>query len=74
MNQADRMLEHLQAGKTINRLDCWNELGILEGPARICELRARGHDIKTKMVPVINRYGDPVRVANWSMICEGVKA
>ena len=67
MSQQDRLLNHLQEGKTLTRLESWELLGILEAPARISELRAKGHDIKTKMIGVVNRYGEGVKVAQWSM-------
>ena len=67
MTQKQRVLKHLKSGKTINRLQGWDRLGILELPARISELRDEGHRIKTKMKTVKNRYGEKVRIAIWSM-------
>ena len=65
--QGERVLAHLEKGNTINRLQGWNYLGVLELPARITELRQKGYDIKTTMITVQNRFGEPVRVAEWSM-------
>ena len=67
MTQKQRILNHLKEGKTLTRLNSWSELGILEAPARISELRADGHNIKTEMIAVINRFGERVKVAKWSM-------
>ena len=67
LNQRDRILKYLGMGQTLTRLNAWARLGILEAPARISELRAEGHNIKTKMVTVRNRYGHKVSVAEWSM-------
>ena len=67
LNQKDRILQYLERGRTLTRLNAWARLGILEPPARISELRAEGHDINTKMVAVRNRYGHKVSVAEWSM-------
>jgi hypothetical protein len=67
MNQRERVLEYLQEGKVLTRLNSWNELGILEAPARISELRSQGHKIKTTFKTVVNRYGDKVHIANWSL-------
>lgn len=69
MTQSDRILEYLQSGKTLNRLDSWSELGILECPARISELRNAGHVIHTRRRQVKNRYGQKVSIAEWSMYC-----
>ena len=67
MTQQQRILDYLQSGKTLSRLNAWHELGVLECPARICELRRQGHDIETEMTPVTNRYGETVKIAFWSM-------
>lgn len=65
--QKQRILDYLKDGYTLTRLNCWDELGILEAPARISELRADGHLIETKLVEIYNRYGEKVRIAHWSM-------
>lgn len=66
-SQKDRVLAYLKSGKILTRLNAWSELGILECPARISELRYDGHPIQTKMITVTNRYGEAVRVAEWSI-------
>jgi hypothetical protein len=67
ITQGTRILNHLNAGRVLNRLDGWDLLGILETPARISELRKQGHPIQTNMITVTNRFGDPVSVAEWSI-------
>ena len=67
MNQRNRIMDYLETGRTLTRLNSWSELGILEAPARISELRAAGAPIKTRMITVRNRYGEKVRVAEWSL-------
>ena len=67
MNQRQRILEYLQSGGTLTRLNSWDRLGIIETPARITELRQAGHLIRTKMKTVRNRYGEKVRIAEWTM-------
>ena len=67
MTQQDRILEYLKEGKTLTRLNAWDALGILEAPARISELRAKGHQIKTDFITVINRYGEKVKIAEWTL-------
>ena len=66
MTQQQRLKAHLESGKSITRLEGWDELGILELPARVCELR-ESMEIKTTMRTVINRYGEKVRIAVWSL-------
>ena len=65
MSQKDRVLQYLKQGKTLTRLNAWDELGVIETPARISELIGEGHDIQTTMTPVLNRYGESVRIAEW---------
>ena len=65
MTQKERILKYLESGKTLTRLNSWNELGVLEAPARISELRQEGYPIRTEMYTVQNRYGERVRVAKW---------
>ena len=67
MTQKERILHYLQGGQALNRLVSWSRLGVLEAPARISELRAEGHPIKTKMKTVHNRYGEKVSIAEWSI-------
>ncbi len=67
MSQKDRVLQYLKQGKVLNRLNAWDELGVIEAPARISELRHEGHDIQTTMKQVLNRYGEQVRIAEWFM-------
>lgn len=64
-SQSELIRSYLESGKTLTRLNAWSELGILEAPARISELRSCGYLISTTMIRVFNRYGEPVRVAEW---------
>lgn len=67
MGQRERILDYLTNVGPLVRIHSWEKLGILEAPARISELRARGHNIKTEMIPVTNRFGETVKVARWSL-------
>ena len=64
-SQEERIRNYLDSGKTLTRLNAWSELGILEAPARISELRSTGYLISTAMISVTNRYGQTVRIAYW---------
>ena len=72
MSQRDRVLQYLQNGGVLTRLNSFDQLGIIEAPARITELRQEGYDIRTKRVTVKNRYGEKVSIAQWTM--PGVQA
>jgi len=67
MTQQERILEYLKSGKILTRLNSWSVLGVIESPARISELRAKGYIINTTMITVKNRFGEAVRVAQWTM-------
>lgn len=67
MTQQERILEYLKEGKTLTRLNAWDNLGILEAPARISELRNKGHNIQTGFKTILNRYGEQVRIAEWRL-------
>lgn len=67
MSQRQRILSYLEEGNALTRLNSWEQLGIIEAPARISELRAAGHKIKTEKVSVTNRYGEKVQVAKWTI-------
>ncbi len=72
-SQKERILDYLESPaygggrRYLTRLNSWDELGVLEAPARISELRQDGWAISTTMVTVVNRYGEDVRIAKWSL-------
>jgi hypothetical protein len=51
----------------ITSLDAINELGCTRLAARIADLRAEGHAIRSDMVTVKNRQGQDVRVARYRL-------
>ena len=65
--QKDRILGYLRSGRKLSRLNSWDQLGVIETPARISELRRDGWDIVTQMVTVENRFGEDVRIAIWTL-------
>ena len=65
--QAGRLLAHLQAGKTITRLQCFYELGIVELSARCDDIEKAGFKIDRKRVKVQNRFNETVSVTEYSM-------
>ena len=65
--QRERILDYLKNGNSLMRLEAWEKLGVVEAPARISEIRALGHKVKTTMITVNNKYGERVRVAKWSI-------
>lgn len=66
MTQCERLLSRLKEGP-INPMQAWQELGIYRLGARVFDLRADGHNVKKKTVTVHNRFGEPCRVAEYSL-------
>ena len=65
-----RVLEHLQAGKDLDRLSGWHELGLLDITPRIKELEDAGYDIKRKNVPIVNLFGEEKQIRTFYMEVE----
>jgi hypothetical protein len=65
--QAGRLLAHLQAGKTITRLQSFIELGIVELSSRCIEIEREGYKIDRKRVKVQNRFNETVSVTEYSI-------
>ena len=72
MSQYKIMLKALINGDVLTRKICLEKYGIFESPARITEMRGAGLDINTRMVAAINRQGNKVRVAEWSLVVKAV--
>ena len=72
MSQKDRVLKYLKNGSVLTRLNAWDELGVIEAPARIHELRSEGHMIQSTRKQVLNRYGETVTIAEWYLPREQV--
>lgn len=62
LSQCDRILIHLQSGKTINPLQALNLYDCLRLSARIYDLKQAGFDIDSRLV---NEHG--VQYAEYSM-------
>ena len=65
--QAGRLLNHLEQGKTINRLEALIELAIFELSARIIDLEMAGFIIKKERKSVFNRFGEKTNVTEYSL-------
>ena len=57
MTQCDIVLWHLQNVGTLTIAQAMSEYGIVELPARICELTKRGHRITSTKGTSHNRFG-----------------
>lgn len=58
---------HLEAGNALTSLQALNHFGCARLASRIDELRQAGLNITTTMIPVTNRAGKRVRVAEYRL-------
>ena len=61
------ILRDLKKGKKITQAYAIEKYGCLRLSARIFDLREEGNDIKMRMIPVKNRWGDTCMVAQYRM-------
>jgi hypothetical protein len=66
--QAGRLLLHLLAGKSINRLSALVDLGIFELSARIIDIENHGYTINKQRGVVTNRFNEECRVTEYSLV------
>jgi len=63
--QYEAMLEYLEDGNMLTRMEALTDLGIMNPTARISEMRANGVPVVTRMIGVYNRWDTKVKVAQW---------
>ena len=67
LNQQNRIIRYLLDNKSITSLEAMQELGVYRLSARISELKQKGYSINKKSVKGINRYGETIRFAEYSL-------
>lgn len=67
ISQKDRVLKYLKDFGSITRAEGFTQLGIVELPARICELERMGYQFDRETVTAENRYGDPVSFTKYTL-------
>ncbi len=65
--QTMRVLRWLETGNRLTQSEAMDSLGVLRLASRIDELRQEGYDIETKMIAVLNRYGERCRIASYAL-------
>lgn len=74
MTQCDMILRFMQENGSITQAEAVTEFGCYRLGARIWDLKARGHAIKSDKVTRKNRWGKSVSFARYTLIEEGVTA
>jgi hypothetical protein len=54
--QTESILEYLQAGNKLTPLEALNKFGCFRLGARIWDIKHLGHDIKSELIKVNNKY------------------
>jgi hypothetical protein len=67
MTQNERVMAYLKEFKTITPLDALRDLGCMRLGARVWELQKQGVRIVSEMIPVKNRWGETVRIAQYRL-------
>ena len=63
--QKERLLQLMQEGYTVNRINAMRELGIVELSARICELEKDGHEFTKDWIQQTNRFGENYKLRTY---------
>ena len=67
MTQTNQILDHLKAHRTITPLDALRLYGCMRLGARIWDLKRMGHRIRSEIVTDVNRNGEAVRYAQYTL-------
>lgn len=65
--QCERVLKYMQDFGTINPMQAIADLGVYRLGARVYDLKKREYKIRRRMVTAKNRYGEPVRFAEYRL-------
>lgn len=66
--QCDRIIRYLKEYGTITSAQAMQELGVYRLASRISELKKDGWEIEKRMVRTINRWGEAVHFAEYSIL------
>lgn len=66
-NQANRILDHMKQGNTVDRLSALIYLGVFELSARIIDLQNAGYSINKTRKNITNRFGEKSSVVEYSL-------
>lgn len=66
-SQKQMVLDYIHEFGSITPVDAFRDLGITRLAAVVCTLRREGHDIHKEREHALNRYGQNVRYARYSL-------
>jgi hypothetical protein len=68
LTQKQKILRHLQEVGAITPVQAFFDYSIMRLATRIFELKEDGYDIETIMLKSENKFGEPVRYAQYKLI------
>lgn len=71
MTQNEKVLDYMERFGSITQIEALSDLGIMRLASRINDLKKKGHKINKKMVKRMNRFGERIQFAEYSL--EGQK-
>ena len=63
--QNNRILNYIKTFGSITPVQALRDLGVMRLASRISELKSQGYPVEKSMVCALNRYGEPVRYAEY---------
>jgi hypothetical protein len=63
--QNQRILDYINEFGSITQIDALRDIGCMRLASRISDLRSRGYDIVSELVPVKNRYGETCHIKRY---------
>jgi len=68
LTQKEKVLRHLQEVGALTPVQAFFDYSIMRLATRIFELKEDGYDIETIMLKSENKFGEPVRYAQYKLI------
>lgn len=68
--QQQRIIEYINTFGSITSLQAYNDLGIVQLPTRIWELKRLGYKIAKKHITVRNRFKEKSSIVSYSFVKE----
>ena len=67
MTQCKQVIRHMEKSGRLTSLEAMQEYGIMRLASRITDLKKAGYPIRREMVTRMNRYGETVAFARYSI-------
>lgn len=65
--QRQRVLDYIRENGSITQYEAYEHLGILRLASRMSELKKMGYPVRSKLIVVMNRFGEKNRVSRYWM-------